>query len=245
MLGISGGLFAVLIGAGELLLWLLFATSSHIPGSWLAGTLMPAGVGAILFMLLGVSGLTSALLYSKWKRMPAWPILLSGLLGFPIGYASGSYLVGNWMYWIIPGTLLTASGIIALVTPERITSSLPLVRNDEREVHLLGWALWSGLLIAGLVLVMGGLFLAGLMLSVPNNSPEGNATQDQRDFENAAVAQSMGLLEESLKSYDSILDRNQSNVRAWKEKGQTLDMLGRHEESQVCYERARGNLNTS
>lgn len=36
LLGISGGLFAVLIGAGELLLWLIFSTSSHIPGSWLA-----------------------------------------------------------------------------------------------------------------------------------------------------------------------------------------------------------------
>lgn len=172
-------------------------------------------------------------------------ILLCGLLGFPAGYASGSYLVGNWMYWIIPGTLLTASGIIAVVTPERIASSLPLVRSDKKETRLLGWALWSGLLVAGLVLIIGGLFLAGLILSVPDNSPEGNATQDRRDFENAAVAQSMGLLEESLKSYDSILARNRSNAEAWMEKGHALDMLGRAEEAQACYERAQGKLNSS
>ncbi len=48
----------------------------------------------------------------------------------------------------------------------------------------------------------------------------------------------MGRLNESLKSYDDILARNQSNVRAWYLKGYTLSRLDRNEEALACYDRA-------
>ncbi len=236
--GILGGFLGILIGAGELLLLLLFGTSSHIPGSWLEGGLVPPEAGALLFILLGVLGTIASLSYSEKRRGLARVILLCGLLGFPVGYASGSYLVGGWIYWIIPGILLTVAGLISMATPERIASSLPLLKNDKSNIRFLGYALYSGLFIAGLIIIVGGLFTAGLMQSIPDNSPEGNATQDQRDFENAAVAQSMGLPNESLKSYDRILARNQSNVRAWYLKGYTLSRLGRYDEAIICYDRA-------
>ena len=236
ILGIVGGLFAILIGSGELLFLSFFWVSSHVPGSWLDGVLIPPQVGAILFILLGVGGMVAALSYREDRREPAKVILLCGLLGFPLGYASGSYLVGNWIYWIIPGTLLIAAGLIALVTPGRIASSLPLTRSGKREARLLGWVLYCGLFIAGLILVMGGLFLAGLPGA--DNSPQANATLDQRDFENAEVAESMGLLNESLKSYDDILARNQSNAQAWFLKGYALSRLGRYNEALACYNRA-------
>ncbi len=236
--GILGGFLGILIGAGELLLWLLFGTSSHVPGSWLEGGLVPPEAGALLFILLGVLGAIASLWYSEKRKGLARVILFCGLLGFPVGYASGSYLVGGWIYWIIPGALLTVAGLIALATPERIASSLPLLKSDKREIRFFGYALYSGLFIAGLIIIMSGLFIAGLMQSIPDNSPEGNAIQDQRDFENAAVAQSMGLWNESLKSYDRILARNQSNARAWYSKGYTLSRLGRYYDAIICYDRA-------
>ncbi len=48
----------------------------------------------------------------------------------------------------------------------------------------------------------------------------------------------MGLLNESLESYDDILTRNQSNVKAWYLKGYTLSRLGRYDEAISCYDRA-------
>lgn len=132
--------------------------------------------------------------------------------------------------------MLTAAGYIALATPEKIASSLPLVKSDKREIRFLGYALYSGLFAVGLILVMVVLILAGFPGS--DNSPEANATQDQRDFENAEFAQSMGRLNDSLRSYDDILARNQSNVRAWYLKGYTLSRLGRYDEALACYDRA-------
>lgn len=233
LLGILGGLAGILIGAGELLFEIVFW--GHVQGNWLGGALIPPEVGALIFILLGMTGMISALFYSERRRRMAWVILASGLLGFPIGLASGSYLVGSWIYWILPGAMLTAAGYIALATPEKIASSLPLVKSDKREIRFLGYALYSGLFAVGLILVMVVLILAGFPGS--DNSPEANATQDQRDFENAEFAQSMGRLNDSLRSYDDILARNQSNVRAWYLKGYTLSRLGRYDEALACYDR--------
>lgn len=79
-----------------------------------------------------------------------------------------------------------------------------------------------------------------IFASIPgdDNSPSGNASRDQRDFENAEFAQSMGRLNESLKSYDNIIARNQSNVRAWYLKGYTLSRLEMNDEALACYDRA-------
>jgi hypothetical protein len=234
LLGILGGLIGILIGIGELLFQLIFW--GHLPGSWLGGSLIPPEVGALLFILLGIMGMISSLLYSKSRRRMAWAILASGCLGFPIGLAAGAYLVQSWIYWIIPGTILTAAGCIALATPEKIASSLPLVKSDKREIRFLGYALYSGLFAIGIIL----LIVAFILASMPggDNSPAGNATRDQSDFEDAKFAQSMGRLNDSIKSYDDILARNQSNVRAWYLKGYTLSRLGRYNEALACCDRA-------
>jgi hypothetical protein len=234
LLGILGGLAGIIIGIGELLFEMVFW--GHIPGSWLGGSLIPPEAGALLFILLGIMGMISSLLYSESRRKMAWAILASGCLGFPIGLASGAYLVGSWIYWIIPGTMLAAAGYIALVTPERIVSSFPLVKSDKREIRFLGYALYSGLFAIGVILLV----VAFIFASIPgdDNSPAGNATLDRSDFENAEFAQSMGRLNDSLRSYDDILARNQSNVKAWYLKGYTLSRLGRYDEALACYDRA-------
>lgn len=234
LLGVLGGLAGILTGAGELLVGEFL--SGQAPGSWLRSGLISPEVGALLFVMLGITGIISSLLYSESRRKMAWVILASGLLGFPIGFASGAYLVGGWIYWIIPGAMLTAAGCIALATPEKIASSLPLIKSDKREVRFIGYALYGGLFVIGVILLMAVFILA----SGPggDNSPARNATLEKSDFENAKFAQSMGRLNDSLKSYDNILARNQSNVRAWYLKGYTLSRLEKYDEALVCYDRA-------
>ncbi len=123
-----------------------------------------------------------------------------------------------------------------MATPEKVSSSLPLVKSGKREVRLAGYALYSSLFAIGVILLMAFFILA--------NAPDGNISQaenaalDQSDFDNAEFSQSMGRLNESLKSYDNILARNQSNVKAWNLKGYTLSRLDRYDEALVCYNRA-------
>jgi hypothetical protein len=233
--GFIGGLFGILIGLGSLLWWLVSASSSHVPRSWIEGAFIPPEEGALIFIVLGMAGGCSALLYLRKRKNLGWIIISCGILGFPAGYASGSYLVMSWIAWIIPGTLLCAAGLIALIGPEKIASSLPLLNSSEKSSRLLGSLLYGILYIFVLFLVMIALFHIGL---APDTSPQGKATQDQRDFENAAAAQSMGLYNESLAYYDRILARNQSNFLAWYDKGMALSKLDRHDEAVVCYERA-------
>lgn len=92
LLGILGGISAVLIGVGELLFWMISFSSSHIPSSWLDGVLIPPEVGGLLFIVLGMLGIVAALLYSERRRRLAWAILTSGLLGFSIEERS--------VYWV-------------------------------------------------------------------------------------------------------------------------------------------------
>lgn len=46
--------------------------------------------------------------------------------------------MGSWIYWIIPGTLLSAAGYIALATPEKIASSFPLIKSDKKVIRFTG-----------------------------------------------------------------------------------------------------------
>lgn len=141
----------------------------------------------------------------------------------------------GWVSWIFPGTLLVASGLISLAGPDRITSSLPLLSSENSRSRSLGSVLYSILFIALMIMAMSGLLYLG---SAPDTSVQGMATQDQRDLESAGVTQSMGLYNESLPIYDQVLARNQSNFRAWYEKGSALSRLGRYDEALVCYDRA-------
>jgi uncharacterized RDD family membrane protein YckC len=64
----------------------------------------------------------SSLLYSESRMKMAQVILAAGLLGFLIGFASGGLLVGNGIYWIIPGILLSIAGYIAINTSKKAAS---------------------------------------------------------------------------------------------------------------------------
>ena len=132
--------------------------------------------------------------------------------------------------------MLTTAGYIALATPGRFAYSLPLVKSDKREIHFIGYALYSSLFATGIILLMALFVLAGIPGG--DNRPSGNATRDQRDFENAEFAQGMGRLNDSLKSYDDIIARNKSNIRAWYLKGYTLSRLEMYDEALACYDRA-------
>ncbi|VVB64739.1 Tetratricopeptide repeat protein [uncultured archaeon] len=54
----------------------------------------------------------------------------------------------------------------------------------------------------------------------------------------AEFSQGMGRLNDSLKSYDDLLARNQSNVRAWHLKGHTLSRIEIYNKALACYDRA-------
>ena len=171
LLGILGGLAGILMGASGLLLEMIFW--GYLPGSWVGFSLISPEISSLFFILLGIIGMISSLLYSESRRKMARVITASGLLGFPIGLASGSYLVGSWIYWIIPGTLLTAAGYIALGTPEKITPSLPLVKSDKRDIRFLGNTLYSGLFVIGIFFLMAILIFASIVFihSTPTSVP--------------------------------------------------------------------------
>jgi hypothetical protein len=233
--GVIGGLFGILIGGIGLLWFITSAVSSHIPRSWIEGNLISPETGASLFILLGMAGAVSSLLYPVKKANLGWVIVLCGLAGFPIGYASSSYASMGWTGWIIPGVLLTAAGIMALAGPDRIASSLPPLNSDNSRSRFLGRVLYGVLFSVVMVTIMIGLLFVG---SVPDTSPQGAATQDQRDLESAGVSKSMGLYNESLPFYDNVIARNQSNFMAWYYKGSTLSEMGRYDEAIDCFNRA-------
>jgi tetratricopeptide (TPR) repeat protein len=235
ILGVIGGLFGILIGGLELLWFIISAVSSHIPRSWIEGSFISPETGAIIFILLGMVGAISSLLYSVKKANLGRAIILCGLLGFPVGYASGSYASMGWTGWIIPGVLLTAAGIMSLVGPDRIASSLPLLNSNNSSSRLMGRLLYGVLFAGVLALTMIGLLFVG---SVPDTSPQGLASQDERDLESAGVSQSMGLYNESLPIYDRVIARNQSNFMAWYYKGTTFSKMGRYDEAVACFDRA-------
>ena len=233
--GVIGGLFGILIGGLGLLWFIISAVSSHIPRSWIEGNLISPEAGATIFILLGMAGAVSSLLYPVKKANLGWLIVLCGLAGFPVGYASGSYASMSWTGWIIPGVLLTAAGIMALAGPDKITSSLPLLNSDNIRSRLLGRVLYGVLFAGVLVIIMIGLLF---VCSVPDTRQQGVATQDQRDLESAGVSKSMGLYSESLPFYDNVIARNQSNFMAWYYKGSTLSEMGRYDEAIDCFDRA-------
>lgn len=223
-MGVVGGLFGILIGGLELLWFIISAVSSHIPRSWIEGNIISPETGASIFILLGMIGAVSTLLYPVKKVNLGGVIILCGMAGFPVGYASVSYTNMGWTGWIIPGVLLTAAGIMSLAGPDRIASSLPLVNSDNSRSRFLGRILISIIYARVLILVMIGLLFVG---SVPDTSQQGLATQDERGLESAGVSQSMGLYNESLPFYYKVIARNQSNFMAWYYKGTTLSKMGK------------------
>ena len=238
-LAFLGGLAALLICALDLLASLIGLSSSHIPTGW--SELYQAG--GVVFLLLGLAGIAGAFLYTKNEKRAAWLLLGSGLLGFPVGYLAWIPFFGflGWVLWMPPGVLLTVAGLLAWITPQRLRALLgqssEAVDNANRKS--IDQALFVSAIFVGIALLTIILMFTGLLFLGAEDSLKGEAGRDQDDFNNADIAGSMGRWDKAVESYDDILSRNQSNVRAWEERAYALQKLGRYNEANESYERAR------
>jgi tetratricopeptide (TPR) repeat protein len=239
ILGLLGGLAGLLIAAFDLLASLVGLSSSHIPYSW--SELGQAG--GVVFLLLGLTGIGGAFLYTRNKKRAAWLLLGSGLLGFPVGYIAWIAFFGflGWVLWIPPGVLFTAAGLLAWITPERLRSLLGQGSKtaDRAGREPIDQAVFVGVIFAGIGLLTVILMFAGILFFGAEDYLKGDAGRDQDDFDNANIAGSMGRWDKAVESYDYILSRNQSNVQAWKERAYALEKLDRYDEANESYEKAR------
>ncbi|MDD4447284.1 MAG: hypothetical protein PHN61_06365 [Methanothrix sp.] len=235
VLAFLGGLAALLIAAFDLIASMIGGSSSHIPSGWSD----LSQLGGIVFLLLGSLGIAGAFFYTKDRKKVAWLILGCGLLGFPVGYIAWIPFLGflGWVMWIPPGVLLTVAGLLAVITPERLRSILGESNTKEYRADRkpIDQALFVSTILVGIALMTIILMFAGLLLFGAEDYLKGDAGRDQDDFDNANIAGSMGRWDKALESYDDILSRNQSNVRAWKERAYALEKLGRYEEANESY----------
>ncbi len=233
-LGIIGGLLAISIG----LMWAVFGfiASASVHVGRAGGTLTM--VGAAVFMLLGLLAIYSSIIYAKKPKLASKLLLSSGILGFFAGYAGDYAIMGGFMgliAWTVPGALMIAAGLIGWVTPARIASSLPLLKDDRREIRLAARVLYGGLL-AGLIIMMVGILLisGALFLTLQE---EGKS--DAELISEAMGHESYGQYGSAISVYDRIIARNESNSEAWKRRGYALEELGRYDEANESYRRAQ------
>jgi tetratricopeptide (TPR) repeat protein len=238
-LAFLGGLAALLIAAFDLIASMISGSSSHIPSSWSD----LSQLGGIVFLLLGSLGIAGAFFYPKDRKKVAWLILACGLLGFPVGYIAWIPFLGflGWVMWIPPGVLLTVAGLLAVITPERLRSILgeSSTKEDRANRKPIDQGLFVSTILVGIALMAIIFLFAGLLLFGAEDYLKGDAGRDQDDFDNAIISGSMGRWDKALESYDDLLSRNQSNVQAWKERAYALEKLGRYEEANESYEKAR------
>jgi tetratricopeptide (TPR) repeat protein len=241
VLAFLGGLAALLIAAFDLIASMIGGSSSHIPSSWSD----LSQLGGIVFLLLGSLGIAGAFLYTKDKKRVrvAWLILACGLIGFPVGYIAWIPFLGflGWVMWIPPGVLLSVAGLLAVITPERLRSILgeSNSKEDRADRKPIDQALFVSTILVGIALMAIIFLFAGLLFFGAEDYLKGDAGRDQDDFDSANIAGSMGRWDKALESYDNIISRNQSNVRAWRERAYALEKLGRYEEANESYEKAR------
>jgi len=239
VLALLGGLAGLLIAAFSLSASIIGGSSSHIPSGW--SDLSQAG--GIVFLLLGLAGIAGAFLYNRNRKRVAWLLLGCGLLGFPVGYIAWIPFLGflGWVMWIPPGVLLTVAGLLAVITPERLRSILGQGNTKEERADRkpIDQALFVSVIFVGIALMTIILMFAGLLFFGAEDYLKGDAGRDQDDFDNANIAGSMGRWDKALESYDDILSRNQSNVRAWRERAYALEKLHRYDEANESYEKAR------
>ncbi|MDQ1282488.1 MAG: hypothetical protein QG666_277, partial [Euryarchaeota archaeon] len=166
------------------------------------------------------------------------------LLGFPVGYVAWSNWVGflGWAVWIPAGVLLAGAGILALFTPEHLRSRLLGQESNQDGTAVdrspIDQALFVGVVLAGIGLLTVMFLISGIIVFGAEDALKDDATRDQEDFDNADLAASMGRWDRSVESYEDILSRNQSNLRAWQERAYALQKLGRYDEAIESYERA-------
>lgn len=230
-LAILGGLVGLLIAVFNIIASIIGGSSSHIPRGW--SELIQMGGFALL--LLSLAGIAGAVLYSRNRKKAAWLLLGCGLLGFAAGYIAWIAFLGllGWIMWTAPGVLLTAAGLLALITPARLRSILGQAGPEEGSAKRkpVDQAMFLSVVFAGLGLLTVILLFAGFLVYAVEDSIKGDAGRDQDDFDSAIISGSMGRWDKAVDSYDDILSRNQSNIRAWEERAYALEKLGRYEEA--------------
>lgn len=237
-LALLGGLAGVIIAVFHLTASEIGSSSSHIAWSDL---ILVAGIA---FLLFGAAGISGAFLYTRYEKLVGWLLISCGLLGFPVGYVAWSNWVGflGWAVWIPAGVLLAGAGLLALVTPEHLRSRLlgqeSSLDGTAVDRSPIDQALFVGVVLAGVGLLAVIFLISGIIVFGAEDALKDDATRDQEDFDNADLAASMGRWDTSVESYDDILSRNQSNLRAWKERAYALQKLGRYDEAAKSYERA-------
>jgi tetratricopeptide (TPR) repeat protein len=230
-LAILGGLIGLLIAVFDIVASIIGGSSSHIPSGWSEFIQM----GGVSFLLLSLAGIAGAFLYSRNQKKAAWLLLGCGLLGFAAGYIAWIGFLGllGWIMWTAPGVLLTAAGLLALITPARLRSILGQAGTVEGSAKrkTVDQAMFLSLILAGLGLMTVILLFAGFLVYAVEDSIKGDAGRDQDDFDSAIISGSMGRWDKAVDSYDDILSRNQSNIKAWEERAYALEKLGRYEEA--------------
>jgi hypothetical protein len=230
-LAILGGLLGLFIAALNIIASIIGGSSSHIPHGW--SELIQAG--GIVFLLLSLAGIAGAVFYTRNRKKSAWLLLGCGLLGFPIGYTSWIAFLGllGWIMWTAPGVLLTAAGLLALITPMRLRSFLGQAGEEEGNAKRksVDQAMFLSASLAGIGLLTVILLFAGFLVYAVEDSIKGEAGRDQDNFDSAIISSSMGRWDKAVDSYDEILARNQSNIRAWEERAYALERLGRYREA--------------
>ena len=228
-LALLGGLAGVLIAAFHLLGSMIFSTSSHGPGSW--GLLYQ--MGGTVFLLLAVAGTAGAALYRRSPKKAGLLLLFSGLLGFPAGYVAwidqGGFL--GWAVWIPAGVLLTAAGILALVTPRTMRIRLLGQEGDSPRREPIEQALFIGTILAGIGVMTVIMLFSSVLINAAEESLKSDADRDREDFAEADIAASMGRWDRSVELYDQILSRNQSNQEAQEKRAYALEKLGEEDGS--------------
>ena len=222
-LALLGGLAGVLIAAFYLLASQM-GWSSHGLGGW--GLLYQ--MGGIAFLLLAVAGTAGAALYRRSPRKAGLLLLFCGLLGFPVGYIAwmdqGGFL--GWAVWIPAGVLLTAAGILALITPRTLRVRLLSQEGDSPEREPIEQALFIGTILAGIGVMTVIFLFSGVLINAAEESLKDDAARDREDFAEAETAASMGRWDRSVELYDQILSRNQSNQEAREKRAYALEKLG-------------------
>ncbi len=249
LLGMVGGLCAVLFGFAILALLFISAASVRIPGEGTEDRLIDLANGSFWYIYLGFAGIVGVVLvYINRQRPGAMLLLGTGVLGFIVSYAGSSTLMGT-LTWIAPGALLILAGILALITPEKLGSILPLLKSDRQPVRRLGYAVYGIVLLLFLATLLSvGILSLGTIwtFSVSDFEPtsEKSPTADaDRALVDGNIARSMGLWNESnisydraINDYDKIIEKDPINAQAWKNKAFAQKQLGRHNDSLKSYE---------
>jgi len=221
-LALLGGLAGLLIAAFHLLASQM-GWSSHGMGNW--GLLYQ--MGGTVFFLLAVAGTAGAALYRRSPKNAGLLLLFSGLLGFPAGYVAwidqGGFL--GWAVWIPAGVLLTAAGILALITPRTLRVRLLSQEGDSPEREPIEQALFIGTILAGIGVMTVVFLFSGLLINAAEESLKSDGNRDREDFAEAETAASMGRWDRSVQAYDRILTRNQSNQVAQEKRSYALERL--------------------